>query len=106
MFAALASQQGLRLDADLPAAAVPALYDYDRMSQVLSNLIRNAIQFTGPGGSILVSLTPLVGGCRIAVSDTGRGIVESQLTRIFERFHRVNVAVRRGLGLGLYISKR
>jgi signal transduction histidine kinase len=105
-FASLASHQGLRLDADLPAVAVPAMYDHDRMIQVLSNLLRNAIQFTKPGGSILISLTPLVGGCRIAVSDTGRGIAENQLTRIFERFHRVNVADRCGLGLGLYISKR
>jgi signal transduction histidine kinase len=105
-FASLASQQGLRLDADLPAVAVPAVYDHDRMFQVLSNLLRNAIQFTTAGGSVLVSLTPLVGGCRIAVSDTGRGIPESQLTRIFERFHRLNAADRRGLGLGLYISKR
>jgi signal transduction histidine kinase len=104
-FASLASQQGLRLDADLPAVAVPAVY-HDRMFQVLSNLLRNAIQFTTAGGSVLVSLTPLVGGCRIAVSDTGRGIPESQLTRIFERFHRLNAADRRGLGLGLYISKR
>jgi signal transduction histidine kinase len=106
MFASLASQQGLRLEADLPAVAVPVVYDHDRMIQVLSNLLRNAIQFTKAGGSVLVSLTPLVGGCRIAVSDTGRGIAESQLTRIFERFHRVNAADRRGLGLGLYISKR
>ncbi len=105
-FAPLASHHGLRLDVDLPAAAVPARYDHDRMAQVLSNLLRNAVQFTTAGGSILIALTPLPDGCRIAISDTGRGIPESQLTRIFERFHRVNVADRLGLGLGLYISKR
>jgi signal transduction histidine kinase len=105
-FAPLASHHGIRLDVDLPASLVCAHYDHDRMVQVLSNLLRNAIQFTKAGGSIMISLTPLANGCRIAVSDTGRGIPEEQLTRIFERFHRVNVADRQGLGLGLYISKR
>jgi signal transduction histidine kinase len=105
-FAPLASHHGVRLDVDLPPVPVSARYDHDRMVQVLSNLLRNAIQFTKAGGAILISLTPLGNGCRIAVSDTGRGIPEGQLTRIFERFHRVNVADRQGLGLGLYISKR
>ncbi len=105
-FAPLASHHGLRLDVDLPAAPVIARYDHDRMVQVVSNLLRNAIQFTTPGGSILISLSSLANGCRIAVSDTGRGIPESQQTRIFERFHRVNATNRQGLGLGLYISKR
>ena len=105
-FAPLASHHGVRLDVDLPPGPVSARYDHDRMVQVLSNLLRNAIQFTKAGGAILISLTPLANGCRIAVSDTGRGIPEAQLTRIFERFHRVNVADRQGLGLGLYISKR
>ena len=105
-FAPLASHHGIRLDVDLPAAPVNARYDNDRMVQVLSNLLRNAIQFTKSGGAIMISLTPLADGCRIAVSDTGRGIPEGQLTRIFDRFHRVNVADRQGLGLGLYISKR
>ncbi len=105
-FAPLASHHGLRLDVDLPDAPVPARYDHDRVAQVLSNLVRNAVQFTASGGSILIALTALEDGCRIAISDTGRGIAETQLTRIFERFHRVNVADRQGLGLGLYISKR
>jgi signal transduction histidine kinase len=107
-FAPLAAHHDVRLDVDLPATSVSARYDHDRMVQVLSNLLRNAVQFTQGRGSILISLTPLAGGCRIAVADTGRGIPESQLSRIFERFHRVNVAERQGLGLGLglYISKR
>jgi signal transduction histidine kinase len=105
-FAPLAAHNGVRLDVDLPAAPVNARYDHDRMVQVLSNLLRNAIQFTTAGGSILISLTALANGCRIAVADSGRGIAEDQLTRIFERFHRVNSADQKGLGLGLYISKR
>ena len=105
-FAPLASHHGIRLDVELPPSPVSARYDHDRMVQVLSNLLRNAIQFTKAGGSVMISLTALANGCRIAVTDTGRGIPEGQLTRIFERFHRVNVSDRQGLGLGLYISKR
>jgi signal transduction histidine kinase len=104
-FAPLASARGLTLDADLPKAALAA-FDHDRILQVLSNLIRNAIQFTPQGGSIRITVTPLENGCRIAVADTGRGIPEAHRSRIFERFQQLKSADRRGLGLGLYISKR
>jgi signal transduction histidine kinase len=83
-----------------------ALYDNDRMVQVMSNIVRNAIQFTRAGGSILISLAPLADGCRIAVSDTGQGIRREELSRIFERFRQLKANDRRGLGLGLYIAKR
>jgi signal transduction histidine kinase len=105
-FAPLAAAGGLTIDVESPVATIDAAYDYDRILQVVSNLLRNAIQFTRGGGSIVISLTPEPDGCRIAVSDTGRGIPESQLDRIFERFQQLKVADRRGLGLGLYISKR
>jgi signal transduction histidine kinase len=105
-FAPLATHYGLRLDVDLPAEPVMALYDHDRMVQVMSNIVRNAIQFTRPGGSILISLTPVPDGCRIAVADTGQGIREEELSRIFERFRQLKAGDRRGLGLGLYIAKR
>jgi signal transduction histidine kinase len=105
-FAPLAAACGLSIDVESPVATTHAAYDYDRILQVLSNLLRNAIQFTPAGGSIVIALTPEPDGCRIAVSDTGRGIPDSQLDRIFERFQQLKVADRRGLGLGLYISKR
>jgi signal transduction histidine kinase len=105
-FAPLASHYGLRLDVDIPAEPVMASYESDRMVQVMSNIVRNAIQFTRPGGSIVISLTPLPDGCRIAVSDTGQGIREQELSKIFERFRQLKAGDRRGLGLGLYIAKR
>jgi signal transduction histidine kinase len=104
-FTPLAVARGLRLDVEAPARPVRAAYDYDRVLQVLSNLLRNAIQFT-PAGSIVVAVTLEPDGVCLAVRDTGRGIADSQLERIFERFQQVKVADRQGLGLGLYISKR
>ena len=105
-FAPVAARAGLQLDVELPERAVPAHYDHDRLLQVLSNLLRNAVQFTAPGGSIVLALTPLPNACRIAVRDTGRGVPATQLDRIFERFQRLDASDRPGLGLGLYIAAR
>jgi signal transduction histidine kinase len=73
--------------------------------QVLSNLLRNAVQYTERGGTITISVGPHEGGGQISVSDTGKGIPPTELERIFNRFHRTADGDRRGLGLGLYISK-
>src|SRR6185369_11397614 len=73
--------------------------------QVLVNLIGNAIKFTPAKGSITVSVERSDDEIRFAVSDTGRGIPENQLQEVFERFLQVEKNDRRGVGLGLYISK-
>jgi signal transduction histidine kinase len=72
---------------------------------VLSNLARNALQFTGSGGQITLRVIPEAPGCRIDVSDSGSGIATHDLQRIFDRFHQAVNANRSGLGLGLYISR-
>jgi signal transduction histidine kinase len=104
-FVPLTRTGGLTLDVEAPRSAVYARFDYDRVIQVISNLLRNAIQFTNGGGTITVSVVEDHGGCRISVSDTGKGISPADLERIFDRFHQADEADRRGLGLGLYISK-
>lgn len=104
-FTPLAHAGGVTLRVDTPASAVYARFDYERVLQVLSNLLRNAIQFTPRGGTIIVSVAEDHGGSRISVSDTGKGIPAADLERIFERFHQAGDTDRRGLGLGLYISK-
>jgi len=105
-FMPVASSRDLRLEVELPAGAVHAWFDHDRVLQVLSNLLRNAIHFTPAGGSITIKILPEEHGCRISVRDTGIGIAEAQQPRIFDRFQQLRSADRRGLGLGLYISKR
>jgi signal transduction histidine kinase len=105
-FIPLAAARDLRLDADLPAGPVHAWFDHHRVLQVLSNLLRNAVHFTPPGGTITVKVAREAHGCRISVADTGIGIPASQQARIFDRFQQLRSADRRGLGLGLYIAKR
>jgi two-component sensor histidine kinase len=76
--------------------------------QILSNLLDNAIKYTEPGGSIALRIGGDERSVRIAVSDTGVGIPERDLGRIFERFYRVDPARSRsqgGTGLGLAIVK-
>lgn len=82
--------------------------DPDRLSQVLRNLVSNAVRHTGPGGSVTVSIEPNGAGVRFAVSDDGPGIPPDQLERVFDRFHRTDEGRSRdegGSGLGLAIAR-
>jgi two-component system phosphate regulon sensor histidine kinase PhoR len=80
--------------------------DKSRLEQVLVNLIHNSVKFTKPGGEITLEAESTVGGVRCAVRDTGAGIPSESLSRIFERFYRVDKSrTGSGTGLGLSISK-
>ena len=79
--------------------------DHDRILQVLSNLIGNAVKFTPDGGSIFLSAKINAAEVQVAVRDTGIGIPPEKLQVIFERFAQLAKKDRQGLGLGLYISK-
>jgi signal transduction histidine kinase len=79
-----------------------------RISQVLGNLIGNALKFTPPGGQVTVRCHPAADGWRLSVTDSGIGIPEEDLDRIFEAFHRASNVEKHshpGTGLGLVISK-
>lgn len=104
-----ADEKGIRLflssDSDCGACA---LGDEERIAQVFTNLIANAIKFTQPGGTVEVCVKQLDGVVEASVRDTGIGIPESELPRIFDRFYQVERAVTRktgGTGLGLAIVK-
>ena len=103
-FQPVAAAKQLSLDADLPAQPVLAHADENRIMQVLSNLVHNAIKFTPAGGVIRLRAAPTDEGCIVSVADTGIGIPERDLTAIFERFRRLEGNDRTGLGLGLYIA--
>lgn len=78
------------------------------LSQIMLNLLSNAIQYTDNGGRIQLSSQRVAGGVAITVADTGIGISQIELDRIFERFYRVNKGRSRqsgGTGLGLAIVK-
>jgi two-component system phosphate regulon sensor histidine kinase PhoR len=98
---------------DLPAV----LGDEDRLMQVLSNLLDNAVKYTPEKGTITVAARPvsddaerpaMVTAIELSVADTGTGIPERDRPRIFERFYRVDKARSRelgGTGLGLAIVR-
>jgi PAS domain S-box-containing protein len=82
--------------------------DQERLRQVLSNLISNAVKYSPGGGQIAVRGEVLPDGVRVSVSDQGVGIPPDELERIFERFYRVDDALTRttqGTGLGLFIAR-
>jgi two-component system OmpR family sensor kinase len=82
--------------------------DRDRLTQVLRNLVRNAVAHTEPGDRVTVTARALGDRLQIAISDSGEGIPSDQLQRIFERFHRVDHGRSRdrgGTGLGLAIAR-
>ena len=104
-FQATALEKGVSLEAKVPPGVLRAEFDHDRLLQVLANLIGNAIKFTPRGGEIGVQAEAAPGMLRFCVRDTGVGIPAPMLEAIFERFWQVGANDRRGLGLGLYISK-
>lgn len=88
---------------DLPLLSV----DPDLITQVLTNLLGNALQYTPPGGQVRVIITRRRGDILTSVVDTGIGIPAEDLTRIFERFYRVDKSRARqsgGNGIGLTIA--
>jgi signal transduction histidine kinase len=104
-FRAAASAKGILLGTQIDAAPLLAALDHDRILQVLANLISNSLKFTPQGGKITICGEAEAAGIRLSVVDTGSGIPDDALERIFDRFSQVGRNDRRGLGLGLYISR-
>ena len=84
---------------------VIARFDHERVLQVLGNLITNAVKFSAAGTAVTIVVEAIGEDARFSVKDSGVGIPKDQRDAIFERFWQVGKLDRRGLGLGLYISK-
>jgi signal transduction histidine kinase len=104
-FQATASAKGISLEVETVEDSLPAEFDHDRMLQVLANILANAIKFTSQGGSIRVRGERSGDELRLSISDTGSGIPGNMLEAVFERFWQAGKDDRRGVGLGLYISR-
>jgi signal transduction histidine kinase len=100
----LAPERAISLEASLHEEASWVLCDHDRIVQVLTNLLGNALKHTPPEASIVVRITSEGGMCRFEVRDSGPGIPAEHLGKIFDRFWRAR-ARRDGAGLGLHIAK-
>jgi two-component system OmpR family sensor kinase len=95
-------------DFQVQAVAGTLMADRDRLTQVIRNLVRNAVAHTDPGGAVTVAARALGDRLEISVIDTGPGIPADQLEQIFERFHRLDPGRPRdrgGSGLGLAIAR-
>jgi signal transduction histidine kinase len=94
----------LRVEDGLPRVAA----DRDKLRQVLVNLVENAIKYSPDGGRVTVTVASVDAGVRLTVADEGLGIPEREQTRIFDKFHRLDPNMTRGVGgtgLGLYICR-
>jgi two-component system phosphate regulon sensor histidine kinase PhoR len=103
-----AAEKDLRVSVNLAQRLPDIAADRRRLAEILQNLLDNAIQYTPPGGQIMVSASADSDEVTFTVSDTGIGIPQADQPRIFERFYRVDVARSRevgGTGLGLAIAK-
>jgi PAS domain S-box-containing protein len=106
--AVLAQQKNLTLAVELDAPEVKLWIDRQKVTQILLNLVNNAIKFTEHGGVRIVTETTAE-WLTLTVSDTGIGIERENLARLFEAFRQVDGSARRvheGTGLGLYLSRQ
>ena len=105
---AAAVRHELTLDVEVPDG-LAARANPDRLAQVLGNLLQNAVRYTPPGGRVLVRADRRPGDVLVTVSNTGPGIPEADLPRVFERFYRVDKSrdrSRGGAGIGLAIVRQ
>jgi signal transduction histidine kinase/pSer/pThr/pTyr-binding forkhead associated (FHA) protein len=108
-YAMWASAKELKFRTRLPEGSLIVLADPKRLSQVLNNLISNAIKYSSQGGQILLTVSREGDVARVAVQDTGQGIAPEDLDKVFETYEQTKTqatAGEHGAGLGLSIAKK
>lgn len=105
VFATAAAEKGVAIEVEPVAQPLVVDCDHDRMLQVLVNLVSNALKFTPRGGHVTLCGERSGEVVRLDVRDDGAGIPETLHEAVFERFWQVDERDRRGLGLGLFISR-
>ena len=104
----IANQKNIKIQLDIPADIPTVNVDPGRMTQVLTNILDNALQHTPEGGQIVLSVKSVQKGVELSVQDSGPGIQGEDVNRIFERFYRADKSRTRddgGSGLGLAIAR-
>jgi signal transduction histidine kinase len=103
-----ATAESHQFELDFPADFPTIEADSDRVQQVLTNIISNAIKYAPEGGPVRISGRREDGQVLVSVADEGLGMTEAQLGQLFQRYHRVESDASkriRGTGLGLYLTK-
>lgn len=101
----IANEKKIRIEREDVCDDLLVLADEARIGQVFSNIIGNAIKFTPSNGVIRISARQIDDAVEFAISDTGPGISEANLPKIFDRFWQEAKTARLGAGLGLFIAK-
>ncbi|MGB8001614.1 MAG: cell wall metabolism sensor histidine kinase WalK [Anaerobacillus sp.] len=104
----MSKRENIEIVRQLPRVAIYTRVDKDKMTQVLDNILSNAIKYSPDGGTITARCWTIGKKIRISISDEGVGIPKNNLSKIFDRFYRVDKARSRqigGTGLGLAIAK-
>ena len=106
MLTPLARVKNIRVVNGIPTAGLPEVWvDGDRIQQVLSNLVGNAVKHTPEDGEVRLTCEALSGELLVHVRDTGAGIPREDLGKVFDRFWRAGNRRGRGIGLGLAIAR-
>ena len=103
-----AKEKGVALVANVSPALPDVKIDEEKMRIVFDNLLGNALKYTPPGGTIKIIASAMDKKVSISISDSGIGIPEDQMRRLFSKFFRADNALRSetsGTGLGLYVTK-
>jgi|GEM_PF-455790 len=103
-FEIMFTQKRIKLIKKLPKNPLVALIDRDKIIEVITNLLSNALKYTPDNGTIIINASPIKGFVRLEFINSGGNIPIDKLGTIFEKFHRLN-SVQEGTGLGLAIAK-
>jgi signal transduction histidine kinase/DNA-binding response OmpR family regulator len=104
-FESFAERKAVSLNTSFPAELPQAYYDKDKLEKIASNLLTNAIKYTPRGGVVSLVIRYDKNSLRLEISDTGEGIKQQDINKIFERFYRVEGTEGQGSGIGLALVK-
>ena len=104
-FESLAESRNISLNTSYPEDLSEAFYDRDKLEKVIINLVSNAFKYTGDGGVVSVGVNFEGDYYSVEISDTGKGINQSELNKIFDRFYRIEGSEVEGSGIGLALTK-
>ena len=100
----LAEAQKVSIDAEQDGKIPDVFGDRDRLEQIITNLLSNALKYSPPESRVIIRVQHVNNSIRVSVSDQGPGIPPAQLDTVFDRFHQLEGA-KKGTGLGLTISR-
>ena len=104
-FESLSDRSNISLITSFPEEHPSAYFDKDKLDKIVVNLVSNAFKYTPNGGTVMIGVDYTESHIILNISDTGKGIDNNQINRIFDRFYRVEGTEEKGSGIGLALTK-